>query len=86
MKFNTLSLPQSGILRYLSARLLHRPLAVPPPPFRLLAYLRRCLTRSELPLSTHSSDSFFRGFVCDHVSLFGLPVGSGLVFRLLATV
>ena len=86
VKFNTLSLPQSGILRYLSARLLHRPLAVPPPPFRLLAYLRRCLTRSELPLSTHSSDSFFRGFVCDHVSLFGLPVGSGLVFRLLATV
>ena len=39
------------------------PLAVPPPPFRLLVFLRRCLTRSELPLRTHSSRSFFRGFV-----------------------
>jgi hypothetical protein len=86
VKSKTLSLPQSGILRYLSARLLHRPLAVPPPPFHLLAYLRRCPARSELPLSTHSFDSFFRGFVCDHVSLFGLPVGSGLFFRLIATV
>jgi hypothetical protein len=38
-------------------------LAVPPPPFRLHAYLRRCLTRSELPLRTHSSRSLFRGFL-----------------------
>ena len=38
-------------------------LAVPPPHFRLLAYLRRCLARSELPLRTHSSRSFFRGFL-----------------------
>ena len=33
VKFKTLSLPQSSILRYFSARLLHRPLAVPPPLF-----------------------------------------------------
>jgi len=39
------------------------PLAVPPPRFRLPAYLRRCLARSELPLRTHSSRSFFRGFL-----------------------
>ena len=45
----------------------------------------RCPAWSELPLRTHNFRSFYRGW-CDHDSLFGLPVGSGLVCRLLATV
>ena len=43
--------------------LVSRFLAVPPPPFRLLVFLRRCLTRSELPLRTHNFRSFFRGLL-----------------------
>jgi hypothetical protein len=33
------------------------------PAFRLHAYSRRCLSRSELASSAHNSDNFFRGFV-----------------------